>query len=49
MKIEYDPEVEETEEIKPGMIVDSDKSGNIPGIEVLNASKRGKLPVKDAA
>ena len=56
MKITYDAEVdilrilfsnapiEESDEEKPGMILDYDKDGNIVGLEVLNASKRIENP-----
>ena len=59
MKIEFDPEVdalyiqlaeaeiEKTEEIKPGMILDYDANGNILGLEVLYVSKRASLPHKE--
>lgn len=52
MKITYDSEVdvmriifnkvpiEESDEAKPGLIVDYDKKGNIVGLEILEASKR---------
>jgi uncharacterized protein YuzE len=52
MKVFYDPEVdvlrilfsnraiEESDEDKPGVIIDYDKDGNIVGLEVLEASKR---------
>jgi uncharacterized protein YuzE len=56
MKITYDPEVdvlrillnntpiEESDEEKPGIILDYDKDGNIVGFEVLDASKRVENP-----
>ncbi len=56
MKITYDPEVdvlriifntvpiEESDEEKPGMILDYDKQGNIVGLEILDASKRVENP-----
>ena len=56
MKITYDAEVdilrilfsnapiEESDEEKPGMILDYDKDGNIVGLEVLSASKRIENP-----
>ncbi|MCF2151252.1 DUF2283 domain-containing protein [Desmonostoc muscorum LEGE 12446] len=52
MKITYDPEVdilriilsdvpiEDSDEEKPGVILDSDEDGNIIGLEILDASKR---------
>ena len=61
MKIEFDPEVdalyvqladgdvETTEEIKPGVMLDYDDQGNILGLEVLNVSKREKVAVREAA
>lgn len=61
MKIEFDQtadalyiqlmegEIEKTEEIKPGMILDYDAIGNVLGVEVLYLSKRAELPMKKAA
>jgi uncharacterized protein YuzE len=51
MKVTYDPEVdilrivlnsaaiEESDEEKPGVILDYDKDGNIVGLEILDASR----------
>lgn len=56
MKVTYDPEVDvlrilfrdapidESDEDKPGIILDYDKDGNIVGLEVLNASQRVENP-----
>lgn len=56
MKVTYDPEVdilrvilsnaviEESDEEKPGMILDYDKDGNVVGLEILDASKRVENP-----
>lgn len=56
MKITYDPEVdvlrilfsnspiEESDEDKPGVILDYDKEGNIVGLEILDASKQMENP-----
>ena len=52
MKVTYDPEVdvlsivlndspvEESDEEKPGVIIDFDKDGNVVGLEILHASQR---------
>ena len=52
MKVTYDPEVEvlrillsdapieESDQDKPGVILDYDKDGNVVGLEILEASKR---------
>ncbi|MBI1940239.1 MAG: DUF2283 domain-containing protein [Acidobacteria bacterium] len=56
MKVTYDPEadvlrivlssavIEESDEEKPGVILDYDKDGNVVGLEILNASKRMENP-----
>ena len=58
MKIKYDKEVDvlyislsqeqvkESDESKPGIIIDYSDENNIVGIEILNASKRMQLPNK---
>jgi uncharacterized protein YuzE len=52
MKVRYDPEVDvlsivlsdskvcESDEDKPGVILDYDDKGNVVGLEILDASKR---------
>ncbi|MHB8746948.1 MAG: DUF2283 domain-containing protein [Gammaproteobacteria bacterium] len=52
MKVSYDPDVDvlrisftdaaiaESDEDKPGVILDYDAAGNIVGMEILDASKR---------
>jgi uncharacterized protein YuzE len=56
MKVMYDPDVdvlrilfrdapiEESDEDKPGVIIDYEKEGNVVGLEVLNASRRVENP-----
>jgi len=56
MKVKYDQEVdvltirfsdtpiEESDQDKPGVILDYDKDGRIVGIEILNASKQVENP-----
>ena len=56
MKVKYDKEVdvltiqlsnapvEESDQDKPGVILDYDKDGNIVGLEILNASKQIENP-----
>ncbi len=56
MRVTYDPEVdvlrilfnnepiEESDTIKPGVVLDFDKGGNIVAMEILYASKRMEDP-----
>jgi uncharacterized protein YuzE len=61
MKLEFDPaadaayleisdqDVESSQEIKPGVIIDYDAQGNVVGVEVLHVGKRTHEPLKVAA
>ena len=56
MKVTYDPEtdilrvifssapVNESDEDKPGVIIDYDRAGNVVALEILDASKRTDNP-----
>ncbi len=56
MKATYDPAVdvlrivfrrapvEESDEVRPGFILDFDKHGNVVGLEILDAAKRIENP-----
>jgi len=56
MKVTYDPEVDvlrillkdvlvdQSDEHQPGIVLDYDGSGNVVGIEILNASRRVENP-----
>lgn len=39
-----DADIVESDEEKPGIIIDYDKDGNVVGIEMLNASQKMKKP-----
>ena len=41
-----DEKIMESDEGKPGIILDYDKNGSIVGIEILNASKQMENPAK---
>ena len=41
-----DKKIKESDEDKPGIILDYDKDGSIVGIEILDASKKMKFPAK---
>jgi uncharacterized protein YuzE len=56
MKVTYDPEVDvvtivlgkapvyESDEDKPGVVIDYDADGNVVGVEILDASQRMEDP-----
>lgn len=56
MKLEFDPvadalylrlnesKIIETEQVRPGIILDFDSEGNVVGVEVLDVSKRVTQP-----
>jgi uncharacterized protein YuzE len=61
MKIEFDQDadalyvelasgdIDKTEEIKPGLILDYDINGNVLGVEMLYISKRANQSLSQAA
>lgn len=44
-----DAEVEASQEVQPGIILDYDLEGRVVGIEVLHVSQRNSLPLQKAA
>ncbi len=56
MKLEFDPQADalylrlndatiiETEQVRPGIILDFDSAGNVVGVEVLDVNKRLTQP-----
>jgi uncharacterized protein YuzE len=40
----HDAPVEESDEVRPGVILDYDVAGNVVGLEILNSSKRVDNP-----
>ena len=56
MKLEFDPvadalylrlndaKIMETEQVRPGIILDFDSAGNVVGVEVLDVNKRFAQP-----
>ena len=45
IRFSYNP-ISESDEPKPGLIIDYDKNGNVVRIEILDASKRVQAPFK---
>ena len=44
-----DDPIVDSEQIKPGIVLDYNEAGNVVGTEVLSASKHDNAPLKQAA